>query len=81
MLNVILTDNAFFEDTISADRNIREVLHIVVDKLNKLLVYSHITFMWSCTKLVQCDYLTQIKLFDLVSKYTLDTIGADQNIR
>ena len=80
MLNVILTDNAFFEDTISADRNIREVLHIVVDKLNKLLVSPHITFMWSCTKLVKCDYLTQ-KVFDLVSKYTLDTIGADQNIR
>ena len=50
MLNVILTDNAFFEDTISADRNIREVLHIVVDKLIKLLVYPHITFLWSCYK-------------------------------
>ena len=54
-------------DTIAADQNIREVLHIVVDKLNKLLVSSHTTFMWNCTKLVKCDYLIEIKLFDLVS--------------
>ena len=59
------------------------MIHIVVDKLSKLLVCPHVTFIWNCTKLVKCDYLTIVKLFDInfVSKYTLDTIGADQNIR
>ena len=42
------------------------MIHIVVEKVNKLLVYPHTTFIWSCTKLVKCDYLTQINLFDLV---------------
>ena len=31
-----------------------------------MLVYPHITFMWSCTKRVKCEYLTQKKLFDLL---------------
>ena len=55
-------------DTIVADQNLCYVLHIIVDKLNELLVYPHITFMRSCTKLVKCDYLTQKKLFDLYFK-------------
>ena len=41
---------------------------IIVDKVNELLVYPHITFKWSFTKLVTRDYLTQIKLFDLYFK-------------
>ena len=50
---------------------------IIVDKLNELLVYPHITFMRSCTKLVKCDYLTQKKFSVFTSKYTpADTIGA-----
>ena len=48
--------------------NLCQVLHIIVDKLNELLVYPHIIFMWRCTKLVKCDYLTQIKLFVLCFK-------------
>ena len=44
------------------------ILHIIVDKDNELLVYPHITLKWRCTKLVKCDYLTQIKLFDLCFK-------------
>ena len=44
------------------------VLHIIVDKLNELPVYPHITFMWSCTKLFKCDYITQKKLFDVCFK-------------
>ena len=55
-------------DTIGADQNLCQVLHIIVDKLNELLFYPHIIFMWSCTKLVKCDYLTQNKLFDLSFK-------------
>ena len=67
------TDKAFrslFQNTLWTrlePTKIRQILHIIVDKLNKLLVYPHITFMWSCTKFVKCDYLAQIKLFDLVS--------------
>ena len=68
MLNVILTDNAFFEDTIWTQLQLIKIYVKVVDKLNKLLVSSHTTFMWNCTKLVKCDYLTQIKLFDLCFK-------------
>ena len=55
-------------DTIVADQNLCYVLHIIVDKLNELLVYPHITFMRSCTKLVKSDYFTRIKRFDLCFK-------------
>ena len=75
LFNLCLKKNL---DTIAANQNVCEVLHIVVDKLNKLLVYLHITFMWSCTKLAKCDCLTQIKVFDFCIKIHS---GADQNIR
>ena len=39
------------------------VHHIIVDKLDKLLVYPQLTFRWSCN-----NYLTEIKLFHLSLK-------------
>ena len=55
-------------DTFAAATNLCYVLHIFVHKLNEWLVYPHISYMRGCTKLVKCEYLTQIKLFDLCFK-------------
>ena len=54
---------------------------IIVDNLNELLVYPHITFIWSCTKLVKSDNVTQKKLFDLCFKIHSGHFAADQNLR
>ena len=76
LINVIISHRKSFSmfaskftlETIGTDQNLCQVLHIIVDKLNELLVYPHIIFMCSCTKLVKYDYLTQKKVFDLCFK-------------
>ena len=49
LLNSSLFVSKYTLDSIGADQKIRQILHIVVDNVNKLLAYPQITFR--CSKL------------------------------